>query len=399
MNLFARLWACQERSWRTRIRFAVRYVSQWLVLRPRTYVVVGNPDAGQFAVLLERLHWFFAGLSGAEFLIAQAGRWTRFKVDAGQIQPVGSASAAAALLGRVIGKILVYDYDAGWLRLDALLPHKVHVINWTRDFRTSSWRLAASVAPRPFRRLAETYARVDERRRSADVVVLGNGPSAYKVFDPQFEGMDVIVCNTAIKSERLLRERRVVAVGFIDATFFVGPSAYTEAFFGALEKALKAQDFSVYVDHEHEEVVRQHTPGLTRDRTFPIVVNASIPPRASYKSGRVQSTSHSVFTSVLLPLAATYYRRIHLVGFDGKDPAMKNYFWKHSDEFQFNDLLPTVRESDPGFFSKRDYEDYSRRNADEIEHFVKLVEDSGVEVIMAHPSFIEPLNRRFRGPR
>lgn len=381
---------------RTRLRVIFRALSQWLVLRPNDFCLIGEVPEALLPALLSRFEWFYGSIANGSIAIRRKSGWETYPILKGKLGSPRRSGTLRAIGAGLLGKILVHEYTPFWLKLDTLLNHKVFVVNWTREYRVSSWRFAASVAKQPLRRFGSSFAKIDERCRSNDVVVLGNGPSAYNVFDQQFEGMDVIVCNTAIKSQKLLRERNVVAVGFIDATFFVGPSAYTKAFFKTLDSALKSKDLSVYVDYEHEEVIRHHTPSLTTERTFPILVSSAIPPRANFKAGRVQSTSHSVFTSVLLPLAATYYRRIHLVGFDGKDPSVKNYFWKHSDEFQFNDLLPSVRESDPGFFAKRDYDDYSRRNSDEIEHFLGLVESSGVEVRMTHPSFIEPLQRRFQ---
>lgn len=384
------------KGYRTRLRVALRVMSQWLVWNPAQFCVIGQIPETLMPLLLRRLEWFYGSITFGTVAIREKSGWRRFPIRRGKLGEPTACNGGQAMWMALIGKILVHDYTPAWLKMDTLFNQKVFVVNWTRDYRVSSWRLAASVARSPFKRLGESFEKLDERPRAADVVVLGNGPSAYNVFDERFDGMDVIACNTAIKSSRLLSERNVVALGFVDATFFVGPSAYTEAFFRALGDALKQSDLSVYVDYEHEEVIRHHVPALTDGRTFPILLSSAIEPRANFKRGRFQSTSNSIFTSVLLPIAATYYRRIHLVGFDGKDPSVKNYFWKHSDEFQFNDLLATVRESDPGFFSKRDYDDYNRRNAEEIELFVSLVESTGVEVIMTHPSFIEPLQKRYR---
>jgi hypothetical protein len=307
-------------------------------------------------------------------------------------EPIGRMTA---VLNALVGKILVHDYTDQWLKWEWTLGQKVFIVNWTRDYRMSSWRFAASVAKRPLAAFGAGEQRRDERPRTAEVVVVGNGPSAYRVFGPEFDGMDVIVCNTAIKSKRLLAERNVVALGFIDAAFFIGPSAYCEAFYKALDEAVRLRDFAVYVDQEHEACVQQRTPSLKQERLFPVFLKYALPVRPDFKAGRAQRPGNSVFTSLLLPLAATYYRTIHLVGFDGKDPNMKNYFWKHSEEFQFNDLLPTVKESDPGFFSKRDYDEYNRRNAEEVEEYISCIERAGVKVIMSHPSFIEPLQRRY----
>ena len=276
-----------------------------------------------------------------------------------------------------------------------MLRYKVFIVNWKREFRTSSWRFCASMASKPLSRLSKAFDRPDTRTRQREVVVLGNGPSAHKIFSPEFESMDVVVCNTAIKSLKLLAERRVVALCFTDATFFVGPSAYSRAFYIALNEAVTLADFSVYLDCEQVEFVRSRVPNLTEDRIFPVFLDWDLKVLPDFKLGLAEFASHSVSTSMMFPYAATYYRRMHLVGFDGKDPKITNYFWRHGDEFQFNDLLPSVRASDPGFFSGIDYVKFAAHGDRLTDQFLSAIEASGVEIVMSHPSFIEPLARRF----
>lgn len=380
---------------KSRFWLVVRCLSQWLVLAPERLCVVGEIPEALLPQLLKRLEWFYKSIENGAVTIRGSSGWLLYRMRRGRLSEPERIGSMTAVLHALVGKILVHDYTDGWAKWEWVLGNKVFIVNWTREFRMSSWRFAASVLKRPLAAFGEGEQRRDDRPRTAEVVVVGNGPSAYRVFDRQFDGMDVIVCNTAIKSKRLLAERNVVALGFIDAAFFVGPSAYCEAFYGALDEAVRLRDFAVYVDQEHEACVQQRTPSLKRERLFPVLLKYALPVRPDFKLGRAQRPGNSVFTSLLLPLAATYYRTIHLVGFDGKDPNMKNYFWKHSEEFQFNDLLPTVKESDPGFFSKRDYDEYNRRNAEEVEEYISAIEKTGVRVIMTHPSFIEPLQRRY----
>lgn len=396
--LWLKLLKSHRTSLQDRLRFTVRYCSQWLVFRPNCYCVVGLIEDSLHGALLARLVWFYEGLEGASFHLRRPDGWHRYVMTAGRLDDQGRSRPLAALLAALSGKILVHDYGVRWQKADHLLCYKVFIINWTREYRVSSWRFCASMAARPFQRLAEVFDRPDKRVRRKDVVIVGNGPSAGRIFDAEFADMDVIVCNTAIKSQRLLAERHLVSLCFIDATFFIGPSNYTRAFFAALNEAVSVSDFSVYVDFQHEALIRQRVPQLHPDRIFPLYLEASIEIQASFKAGLAQSTSGSVSTSVLFPLGATYYSRIYLLGFDGKDPGLTNYFWKHSDEFQFNDLLPTVQASDPGFFAGRDYVWQSQENDRQTEAFLQVIERGGTRVVMTHPSFIEPLKRRYQTP-
>lgn len=395
--LWFKLLKLHRASLRDRLRFTVRHFSRWLVLRPSTYCVIGLIDEAFGEEFFARFEYFYGSIEGAVFHVRRPDGWRRYRVAEKRLKDDGASGLITATFAALFGKILVYDYNSRWQRLDALFRYKVFIVNWKRDFRTSSWRFCASMARRPLARLEKAFNRPDGRIRQREVAVLGNGPSAYKIFEPEFADMDVVVCNTAIKSSRLLAERKVVALCFTDATFFIGPSAYSQAFYQALNEAVALGDFSVYLDFEQVEFVLSRVPNLTDDRIFPVLLDGGLDVLPNFKQGLAESTSHSVSTSMMFPCAATYYRRIHLVGFDGKDPKLTNYFWKHGDEFQFNDLLPTVRASDPGFFSGIDYVKFAAHGDSLTDRFLSTIEASGVEVRMSHPSFIEPLARRYKG--
>jgi hypothetical protein len=156
-----------------------------------------------------------------------------------------------------------------------------------------------------------------------------------------------------------------------------------------------ARDLSLYLDAEQEELWRHRVPNVRPERVFPVLFNPYIPYQPDFRTGRIQKNGYSVFTMLLLPVAATYYRKIHLVGFDGKSPELKHYFWKHNDEFQYTDLLPSVKAVEPGFFVQKDFDAYNRANADSIAEALACVQAQGVELVMSHPSFIRPLQELY----
>lgn len=370
------------------------YFSKALTLSPRTYVVVGDHSDRAVDECIERCSWYFAG-SGTVFLLARSGeRWRKYEITSENSRRVIGQCWLQAIGALVTGKVLLLKKTGLAQRLDAWLPWKCFLVSWDVDWAIGAWRFAAARESRPLARLKRTFRTADARPRSRECVVLGTGPSAHLALRDEFRDCDFVVCNTAIKSELLMR-RRVVALCVADAAYFAAHHAYAKAVHQRMSQVVTARDISLYVDAEQEELWLHRIPNLRPERVFPVLFTPYIPYQPSFEKGRMQKNGYSVFTMLLLPVAATYYRKLHLVGFDGKSPDMKHYFWKHNDEFQYTELLPTVKEAEPGFFAGKDYNAYNSSNADSIAEAITSVQQTGVELVMSHPSFIPPLQELY----
>jgi hypothetical protein len=379
---------------KARLTFIVGILSQYLVLLPTAYLVVGRVSSdGMLEALKDRLTWFFGRRKQVQVLIQIDGVWRKLSVGGDAVIDAGSAGLLTRVAAVLFGRILVLDFGPRWLRWEARLRNKIYTVNWYQDFRESTWRFVSCNSHRPLSLQLRTHERQDLRPRTKECVVLGNGPSAINIFNPEFESKDVIICNSAIKSDRLLA-RRIVALCFADPVYYFGPCDYTRAFHHRLGEVVRDSTFGIYLDAEHRSFLQQRIPAIPDDRLYPVWMNYGLRYQPNFKRGRVQTTTASVFTTLMLPLAATHYEKIHLLGFDGKGPAVSNYFWRHNAEFQYTDLIATVQASDPGFFSV-DYNQYSRDHAVEVEACLAAVEAMGTQVIMTHPSFIAPLQRRY----
>ena len=367
---------------------AIRIASAALVLSSRHYAAVC--DAGRTEELLSRCAHYLGHDVGAEVVVRTSQGVIRSVIGRdGRPSPPSPSSVWRFVRAAALGRLLVCRDSHRWRTLEKLLYAKLFLIDWRGTYRTVAWRFAASGsdrrAPRP--------AALD---RSTDtVIVLGTGPSAYRIFEDQFAGFDVITCNTAIKSDRLLAERRVVAHCFSDACFFAGSSGYSRAFLDRLARQVTRHDFRIYHDRDHGRLLERVLPPDAHACLHPVEFSPHLRGRHTFAHGCQQAPYGNVLTALMLPLAATFYRRIVLVGFDGKGQT-KNYFWAHADEFQFQEELPSVRTSYPCFFSEIDYDRYSEDHNAILDDLCSRIEAGGAEIVMAHHSSLPALAARTR---
>ena len=384
---------CSGRPIRKAAVSILSYCSRVSILFPHSYVCLGVRDENSTSELIRRTQWYWGSTTEVEVYAKSGGQWRLYRVSSAGVTQ-DACSRLRMVLAACFGKLCFTQHSPMAQRLDAWFGWKFFLVSWDETFQISAWRFSAARESRPLRRLNQTFTREDSRPRARECVVLGNGPSAHLALRDEYADCDFIICNTAVKSEALLR-RKVVALCIADAAYFQAPHDYARALHARMREVVARDKISLYVDAEQEQLWHDRVPNLSPDQVFPVLFNPFIPYQTSFRTGRIQKNGFSVFTMLLLPVATTYYRRIHLIGFDGKSPDVKQYFWKHDDEFQYTSLLPTVKETEPAFFIEKDYEQYNRNNADSIEEALSAVEAQGIEVIMSHPSFIPPLQKRY----
>ena len=367
---------------------AIRIASAALVLSRRHYAAVCG--AGRTEELLSRCAHYLGHEVGAEIVVRTSEGVVRSIIGSdGRPSAPSPSSVWRFVRAAALGRLLVCRDSRRWRAIEKFLYAKLFLVDWQGTYRTVAWRFAASGSDRRPPRPAAL-------ERSTDtVVVLGTGPSAYRIFEDQFAGFDVITCNTAIKSDRLLAERRVVAHCFSDACFFAGSSAYSRAFLDQLARQATRHVFRIYHDRDHGRLLERVLPPDTHARLHAVEFSPHLCGRHTFANGCQQAPYGNVLTALMLPLAATFYRRIVLVGFDGKGQT-KNYFWAHADEFQFQEELSSVRTSYPCFFSEIDYDRYSEDHNAILSDLCTRIEADGAEIVMAHHSSLPALAARTR---
>ena len=60
----------------------------------------------------------------------------------------------------------------------------------------------------------------------------------------------------------------------------------------------------------------------------------------------------------MLPFAMNNYKKIFFAGFDGNNNVKKDYYWKHSEKYQFQKELNDIKNIHPGFF-ELDFNEYN----------------------------------------
>ena len=336
----------------------VRQISDLLVIQPTLIALFPNKDVSIEDLQLRLRHF------------GTVGRGISVHLPDMVMQMDGSGSISSSRSGicafiycMLVGRICVLCDGKVSLLFEKLLPAKVYIVLWTGTYRNSSWRFheAFSLHRRKIKSRCRNPIPPCAYKRNERVIIMGTGPSSSLIYSSAASKYDLITCNTAVKSERLFQSQNIVAHCFSDATFMAGASAYSHAFLSDLRIRMSSRNFHLVHDAMHAGFLSQYLGTTKSGNLIPIFLdpcNSKVP---TFSKHSFQYSYTNVLTALLLPVALSWYDEVYMVGFDGKGTT-KNYFWSHQDDFQYQDLLPTVRECDPGFFSTVDYDKYSREH-------------------------------------
>lgn len=366
------------------LQIFVRVVSDVLTPAPKCLAVAGNPSIG-IAEALRRFAHFHRG-----------SKCTYAFFGPSEMPAPHHSGLLAFVAYAVVGRVLFLRDGKLQRLLQKLLPFKFFIIDWTSTFRLSSWRFQESRSPRwtTSRSRCSKPLRVLAEKRSDTVLVLGTGPSSAGVFSKVFDGVDVITCNTSVKSHRLYSERNVVAHCFSDATFLTGPSSYSLKFLEDVKLRMEERPFAVICDVFHQSFLCEILGNRLSPRLEPIFLDPTNEPSVELGIRKWQYSYGNVMTALLLPVAATWYKKVILLGFDGKGKT-QGYYWKHQDLFQYTELLPTVKAQDPGFFQTVDFDKYSRDHEKDLSALLDAAEAKGVTIKSANASSSAAIQKRF----
>lgn len=360
----------------------LRLISEALTLNPKIIGVIGVTRKNHHGLKARLVHF------------ACNGSKIQFATPFGIFQCENSLTEHASKFLRLrmfyfclLGRILVLNDSPLWMLLQRLLPFKVFICNWDGHFRNSSWRFHEICGPRRFilKQQSNHALNVPLQTIRKKVILLGTGPSAGLIFSEEARNYDVITCNSAVKSRKLFEHVNVVAHCFSDATFMLGASEYSHQFLIDLRSRIGMHDFLVVHDSYHTNFLNHFLRKSSRGNLAPIFLDSCNLPIITFDSTCRQFSFTNVFTALMLPVALTWYDEIVLIGFDGKGKEV-NYFWQHQDEFQYQSLLPTVREWDPGFFVDVDYNKYSADHETMLSGLIKQALMAGKKIHSANES-------------
>lgn len=224
--------------------------------------------------------------------------------------------------------------------------------------------------------------------------IFGTGPNLAMV-----ETMDVsdgvsIACNSMVRNTRLMDQLTPPLIVAADPVFHAGPSTYAATFRADLAQAMDRYGSTLIVPMRHRHVYESALPDTLKDRIvgIPVMPNVSVPNMDLTDSLFVAGTGN-VLTLFLLPLAATLFERIHVLGCDGRPLHEDDYFWTHDTASQITDKMADVQAAHPAFFA-RGYNEYYVGHCRTLERWVQAAEARGRTIVNLTPSHIPALNRR-----
>jgi hypothetical protein len=164
-----------------------------------------------------------------------------------------------------------------------------------------------------FARIASEIGQVDK------AYVFGTGPG----LSGFVEGADLsdglcIAAKSIVKNHDLLDRMKPRLIVAADPIFHAGCSRYAAAFRAALVVALERTGAWFLCPLRDALIYRTHLPVALRDRIVGIPFDAGMAPPVDLTETFALKPYPNVLTLMLLPLAASFARSIHLAGCDGR---------------------------------------------------------------------------------
>jgi len=239
----------------------------------------------------------------------------------------------------------------------------------------------------------ENFKRLREELGEPDsAYVFTTGPSLDRALEFEFNPDSVrIICNSMVRNRVLLDKIKPNILVFADPVFHFGPSKYAHEF---RRQAIEViQDYGCYciVPEDKLPIMRQHYPRIA-DRIIGMPVTRDPWNFPGDRQFYVRGTKN-IMTLLMVPLASALSRNVYIIGADGRSPKEK-YFWKHSKENQFEELMGSVEETHPSFFRDRIYTSYYAEHCRVVEDQIERGEQQGISYFSLTPSEIPALQTR-----
>lgn len=226
-------------------------------------------------------------------------------------------------------------------------------------------------------------------KKNQAVSVFGTGPSLGEVVSNNHALDASIICNSIVKNKSFCASLDIFAIVASDCHFHFSCNQYSYQFLSDLVHQMMLTEAIFITFDKFCPFIKNRIPEPLRTRI------CGIPAGRDHFGFNLDSEfrllpGESVVNMFLLPIACFLSSKVRLCGFTGRAPN-DEYFWSHADAFQYQDLLPTVRLTHPGFFSERDYDAYAKMVGEQLSERVKIARDAGIEVCSLTTSFYKGL--------
>jgi hypothetical protein len=228
--------------------------------------------------------------------------------------------------------------------------------------------------------------------------VCGNGPNLERIFqhEPDYDRRDEIniICNGAVRSDRLPAHLRPKIIAFINSPYF-GPSAFAREHMATVQRCMHEYgSYLVIPEGYAHHLVRAHYPAMA-SRVIALQLGRTL--QLPTADALVAMASANVLTSLMLPIAAALAPSlIRVWGCDGQPRATRGT-WAYLPGAE--PKIESVATEHPAFVEGLRQDDrYLRRtydaHGDHLERLLTHLEGRGLRIVCASPSAIPALARR-----
>ncbi|MBB3607016.1 hypothetical protein FHT40_006713 [Mycolicibacterium sp. BK556] len=232
--------------------------------------------------------------------------------------------------------------------------------------------------------------------------LFGTGPSLQLAVDRSFDDGIVVACNTIVRDQELWDHLKPDFLTAGDAIYHFGHTAHARAFRADALQRLRESNgrtmfvypaqFDTIVRSEFRDVERLLVPIPHGDHTD-ISVNLVRQFRLPHLG--------NVLNNSLLPLGCTLSKDVRLWGFDGRAP-QDTGFWANSDRHSYPELMQTIRDAHPAFFSDsiptgNEVKYVNTVHGDLLDERLTEAESRGFTFEMLHRSWTPTLQKRYHG--
>lgn len=237
------------------------------------------------------------------------------------------------------------------------------------------------------------FAAIKERCTSQVGYVFGTGPNLALAKDHDFSDGVSIACNSMVRNYELLERLKPPLIVAADPIFHAGPSSYAAEFRKDLIRAMDMYGSYLIVPQRDYHIYLAHMPAHLVERIAALPMAPGDKPNLDLSATYQVTTTANVLTLFLLPMAATFFKEVRILGCDGRPMSENSYFWSHDKASQINDKMTDIQKAHPAFFAI-DFDDYYLTHCKILAAWLDAMEGVGRVVTNYTPSYIPALAMR-----
>lgn len=294
--------------------------------------------------------------------------------------------------------IYIWDVARGLDRAEKYLD-KVYVVdpNFYKYIETNNYSslyymsLSEADKEQILNRSRQLFDRLKEENKEKRANIFCTGPSIEEIYAMEFGPSLNIIANSLVKDRELLERIRPRILVFDDLNFYVSPHKYGEKFYQDVLDAVRRYDMYIITFLVRVPLILAHFPEL-ENKLIGIPFDAGQYCFPSRENFCTKNTSN-ILTELILPVASALCDEVGIAGCTGRKPDEK-YYWKHSPDTQYLDLMQSVFDMYPSVFRDQQYGNYYGRHCRNVEGLLSYGEGLGKRYINLTTSFIPALQKR-----